>query len=257
VGLKDIFSKQGRKERSLQKNCAKAANKNIKPEDRRPALYSLLEEGGEEAVSALLKRFTFIYDTNIVVDEEEKNMVYEGLVEMGTKILPQLRQHLHTASTLSWGLRLAKRLCDHEVQWSLLEEILADYEPGYERDPTRKEQLMTFLGEYSDPRAVQALLPYLKDDDEGVRFTTIESLLMQKDEQAREPLLELLTQEEEESLRIKHRIAEGFCDTGWPVKGFRGTVEKLFTTQLVDFLVDGKGRIKRKKARKESETEGS
>ena len=248
MGFKDLFSKEGRKERSLHKNIGKAANKLIKPDDRRPALWSLLEDGSAEAVTGLLKRFTFIYDTNMVMDEEEKKMIYDGLLELGEPIMPSVRKHLHSSPTLSWGLRLVNEICDRETVWSVLEELLRDYEPGYERDPSRKDQLMTFLGDFIDPRAVAALIPFLEDDDEGVRFTTVESLLRQKDEEAREGLLKLMTSEEEESLRIKHRIAEGFNDTCWQVKGYKGTVEKLLAQHLSEFHVDGKGRIKRKKA---------
>jgi hypothetical protein len=251
VSFKDLFSKQGRKDRGLQKACAKAVNNKIKPDDRRPALYTLLENGGEEALTALLRRFTFIYDTNIVVDEEEKIYVYEGLLGLGERILPQLRQHLHSAPTLSWGLRLLNEIYDRETTWTVVAEVLADLEPGYERDPTRKQQLMTFLGDFKDERAVDQLIPYLEDHDETVRFVTVESLFKQGDDRAREPLLELVTNEEEESLRIKHRIAEGFVEMGWLVKGYRGTVEKLLQTAISEFMVDGKGRIKRKKALRE------
>lgn len=243
----DLLSKEGRKERALQKACAKAADHKIKPDDRRPALYTLLDDGGEEAVTALIKRFTFIYDSNIVNDEDEKTLVYEGLVKMGDRILPQIKKHLHSSPTLSWGLRLLNDVCDHETTWQVLDEVLADYEPGYERDPTRKLQLIAFLGEFKDARVAAQIVPYLKDHDETVRFTTVESLLKQKAEEAREPLLELMTSEEEESGRIKHRIAEGFVEEGWLVKGFRGTVEKLVGTLLTDFIVDGKGRLRRKK----------
>lgn len=250
MGFKDLFTKDGRKERALHKACAKAADKKIKPDDRRPALYTLLEDGSPEAIAGLLKRFTFIYDTNIVMDEEEKNTVYSGLAQVGgDRVLPELRKHLLRAPTLSWGLRLLNELCDHETTWGVVAEMLEDYEPEYERDPTRKLQLMTFLGDFKDERAAEALLPFLGDHDETVRFTTVESVFKQGDERAREPLLQLMTNEEEESLRIKHRIAEGFVDTGWQVKGFRGTIEKLLASEMSDFLVDGKGRIKRKKVR--------
>lgn len=249
MAFKDLFTKDGRKERALHKACAKAADKKIKPDDRRPALFTLLEDGGPEAVAGLLKRFTFIYDTNIVMDEEEKNDVYKGLLQMGDRVLPQLRKHLLGAPTLSWGLRLLNDICDHETTWGVLAEVMADYDPEYERDPTRKLQLMTFLGDFKDERTVEVLLPFLGDHDETVRFTTVESLFKQGDERAREPLLQLMTNEEEESLRIKVRVAEGFVETGWQVKGFRGTVEKLLASEMSDFLVDGKGRIKRKKVR--------
>jgi hypothetical protein len=249
VDLKSLFTKEGRRERSLQKSCAKAANKKLKPDDRRPALYDLIQEGSDQAVEALLRRFTFNYDTNIVLDEEEKNMVYEGLMSMGDRVLPLVVRHLKSAPTLSWGLRLVNNLCDMDAAWGVLTEVLQDYDPEYERDPTRKIQLMTFLGEFLDPRAVQALLPFLEDHDETVRFVTVESLFKQGDDRAREPLLELLLNEEEESLRIKNRIIEGFADLGWRVKGFRGSVEKLLARSFSDYVVDGRSRVKRKKAR--------
>jgi hypothetical protein len=299
VGLKDLFSKEGRRERSLQKACAKAADKKIKSEDRRPALWTLLEEArapgalqrqieeaerdlaskgdgkdlrsrldelraeleqatrrSEEAILGLLKRFTFLYDTNMVNDEEEKEMIFDGLVALGPRILPQLRQHLRQSSTLSWGLRLLNDVCDQETTWSVVSEVMKDYEPGYERDPSRKQQMMSFLGEFkgregqSDSRAVDMLLPFLGDHDETVRYLTVESLFKQGDERAREPLLQLLTNTEEESGRIKHRIADGFAEVGWLIKGFRGTVEKILPEE---FVVDGKGRIKLKKSREKEE----
>jgi hypothetical protein len=279
MSFKDLFSASGRKERSIQKNAKKAVSKKIKPEDRRPALWALLEEARgvdaasaelsknpdspelrqaleaakrhtEEAVVALLGRFGFIYDSNIVNDEEEKNLVYEGLVALGNRILPQLRRHLKNAPTLSWGLRILNEICDHETTWQVVSEVMKDYEPGYERDPSKKLQLMTFLGDLKDQRAVEVLIPFLGDQDETVRFVTVESLLKQGDERAREPLLQLMTNEEEESGRIKHRIAEGFAETGWQVKGFRGTVEKILPSE---FIVDGKGKIKLKRAREEAE----
>ncbi len=279
MSFKELLSAKGRRERSLRKNCKKAVDKKIKPEDRRPALYALLEETravdaasaelskapsseehraaledakrhSEEAVQSLLRRFTFIYDSNIVNDEEEKNMVYEGLVALGNRILPQVRAHLKQASTLSWGLRVLREICDPETAWQTVAEVMKDYEPGYERDPSKKIQLMTFLGDFKDPRAVEVLIPFLGDQDEGVRFVTVESLFKQGDERAREPLLQLMTSEEEESGRIKHRIAEGFAEHGWLVKGFRGTVEKILPAE---YVVDGKGKIKLKRAREEVE----
>lgn len=250
MSFKSLFSKEGRQERALQKACAKALNKKIKPDDRRPALYNLIEDGGEDAVMALLGRLTFIYDTNMVMDEEEKKMVYRGLIGMGDPIVPVVRKHLKRSPTLSWGFRIISELCDPEEVWDILAEVLEDYEPEYERDPNRKIQLMTFLGDFKDPRAVEALLPFLEDHDETVRFVTVESLFKQEDESCREQMLQLLTNEDEESLRIKHRILDGFIDVGWRVKGFKGTVEKLVAAYFPEFVVDGKGRLKRKKARK-------
>ena len=251
MGLSSFFTKEGRKERALQKNCAKAANKKIKPDDRRPALHDLMVDGSDTAVEGLLRRFTFNYDINIVMDEEEKNYVYEGLLAIGDNILPTVRRHLKVAPSLSWGMRLVNDLCDRETVWEVLAEVLEDFDPEYERDPSRKIQLMTFLGEFKDERAVEALLPFLEDHDETVRYVTVESLFQQGDEEARKELLQLLINEEEESLRIKTRIVDGMAEVGWKVKGFRGSVEKILAEDLPEYIVDGKSRLRRKKARKD------
>jgi hypothetical protein len=247
VDLKAIFTKDGRRERALQKACSKAVNKKLKPEDRRPALEQLASLTSEEAHTALLGRLTFNYDTNMVSDEEEKDFVYETLLSRGAALLPSLRHHLRESPTLSWGLRLLDKICDAETRWTVLQEVLKDYEPGYDRDPSRKIQLITFVGELEDPRAAAVILPYLADHDETVRFTTVEGLLKQGDESAREPLLELLVSPDEESLRIKNRIAEGFVERAWTVKGFRGGVEEALSE---DYFVDGKGHVKQKRAKK-------
>ena len=92
-------------------------------------------------------------------------------------------------------------------------------------------------------------MPYLEDIDEGVRFTTVEGLLRHKNpEDAREPLLKLLTNLKEESRRIKKRIVDGLADLGWDVKGYTGTVEKLVEDLLPGARIDNQGKIKRKQS---------
>ena len=279
MGLKDLFTKEGRRDRNIRKCVVKAKDKKIKPDDRGPALYTLYEEAvawveaihavetapddgdacarleeqkayGEMSVAGMLSRLTFIYDTNMVRDEEEKDNVYEWLVGLGLPILPVIRKHLRISPTLSWGLRLVSEICDRDTTWEVLAEVLEEFDPEYERDPSRKIQLMTFLGDFKDKRGARAMLPFLEDQDETVRYVVADSLFKLGDELAREKLLELLTNDEEESLRIKASIVEGFERSDWRVKGFKGKVEKLLANQLPDYVVDGKGHIKLKKARK-------
>lgn len=250
MSLKGLFSKEGRKERSLQKAVSKATNPKIKPDDRRPALHLLAEDGSDLAVNALLGRLMFNYDTNIVSDEEEKQYVFDVLVSYGDRIVDLLLLHLKSASTLSWGLRILGEVCEKNRAWEVLHEVLGNYDAEYERDPTNKQQLLTFLGEFDHEAVGEAVLPFLHDHDETVRFITAEALFKRGDaDTARESLLELLIDEEEESLRIKNRIAEGFGESGWLVKGYRGTVEKTLAAMGGEYVVDGKGRIRRKKGR--------
>lgn len=247
ASLKSLFSKDGRKARQLEKNCARASDYKIKPADRRPSLELLFDDGSEQALGGLMKRFTFNYTLNQVADEEEKDYIYQGLISFGESLLAPLKTHLKTSPVLSWGLRLLAGIFDEATQWNVLDELLEDYEPGYERDPSKKLQLLSHVGEMGGERAVKVLIPYLEDHDENVRYTVIEAAFSIGDEVAREPLLEMLVGDDNEiSLRLKNRISEGFVETGWVVKGYRGSVEKLLSSE---FLLDSKGKIKRKKAR--------
>ena len=246
MSLRQFITKEGRQERALERACAKASNHLIKPDDRKPALFFLAEQGSERAIEGLLGRFSFNYITNTVSDEEEKNFVFDQLRAKGESILPQLKTYLRSAPSLSWGLRLLDEVAPHETCWSVLCDVLNDYDPEYERDPSKKLQLLTFLGDFQDDRVTQALLPFLDDHDETVRFNVVDALFKQNHEAAREPLIARLLEEDEESLRIKNRIVEGFIEAEWPVRGYRGKVEKVLGSE---FIVDGKGKIRRKKGR--------
>ena len=106
--------------------------------------------------------------------------------------------------------------------------MLARHEPGYERDPTKKIQLLHHLGAFEhEKRGAGLVAPYLEDMDEGVRFAAVEALMrLKREDVAREPLLELFVSDEEESLRIRLEICEGFADRGWLVHGHRGRRRK-------------------------------
>ena len=245
MGLRELLTRAGRQRFALERKIKKATNKWMQGPDRMKALEALREDGGEEAIGGLLKRFGVQSDKSIE-DEQEKEWVFEVLVEMGERALPPLLRALRTAETISWPLRVAEKLLDRDRLWSAIEEhVLGTMEPGYERDPTRKLQVLTYLADTRDRRVAPAVAPYLHDRDETVRFTTVETLFRQRDEVAREPLLELLADESEESRRVKVRIAEGLAELGWDVKGFRGQIEK---TLPEPFQLDREGRVKRKKA---------
>ena len=243
MGLFDLLSKEGRKAGALKRNLARAVNKDAQSADRMRALEILNDDASEEAMYGLLRRFSFVYDKTIE-DEQEKHWVESALIDMGEGVLPMLRKYLLDADSISWPLRVLDKVAPPDQIFEIINELVERNEPGYVRDPSKKIQMLTYMGEHREPRISDLLVPYLEDMDEGVRFTTVESLVRQKSEAvAREPLLKHFIKPEEESGRIKIRIAEGFADLGWEVKGFRGTVEKLLPDQ---FLVDGKGRIKRK-----------
>lgn len=246
----DRFSKDGRDQRAREKNAAQAINKWAQSPDRMKALQALRDDGSTEALFALMKRFGMMYDKSIE-DEQEKEWVFEMLIEKGAKVLPALKRYMASADSISWPLRvLDKVVDDKEGRIDVIAEVLARHEPGYERDPTKKIQLLTHLGGLKHSRVPPLAIPYLEDMDEGVRYAGLETLLRQADEPtARVPLLDQFVKED--SLRLRLRIADGFAELGWQVADRRADVEKVLPDV---FQIEARGadvRIKRKPGTKE------
>jgi hypothetical protein len=243
MGLLDLFSKDKRDERALTRNIERATNKNAQSADRMKALEALASDGSSEALYGMLRRFAFQYHKTIE-DEQEKEWVFDVLVAKGKAALPAVRKYLLAADSISWPLRLLDGIADRDEEMAALEEVLARHEPGYERDPTKKIQLLNHLGALKHDKVASLVVPYLKDMDEGVRFAAAEALLRAKHESlARDPLLELFTSDTEESLRIRLRICEGFAELGWLVHGHRGGVEKKLPEA---FQLDREGHVKKR-----------
>jgi len=250
MGFLDRFSKDGRDQRAREKNTARAINKYMQSPDRMKALQALRDDGSDEALYGLMRRFGMMYDKTIE-DEQEKEWVFEMLVEKGAAVLPALKKYMFSADSISWPLRLLDKVIDgKEGRIDVIAEVLERHEPGYERDPTKKIQLLTHLAGLKHTRVPPLVAPYLEDMDEGVRYASVEALLKQADETvARAPLLAQLAKED--SLRLRIRIAEGFSDLGWPVADRRADIEKMLPDA---YLIEAKGadiRIKKKPGAKE------
>ena len=246
MGLKDLLF--GGPEAKLKKHVARARNKDAQSADRFASLHALVDDASAEAIAGLLGRFTIRYDKSIE-DEQEKEFVFDSLAHLGEKVLAPLQKHLQNAESIAWGLKVLDAVASKEQQWPILADLCERNDNSYTRDPSKKIQLLHFLSEHDDARASKALVPYLEDIDEGVRFTAVEALLHHKvAEDAREPLLKLLTNEKEDSRRIKKRIIDGFADLGWDVKGHSGTVEKMLEDYLPGARLDSAGKIKRKQS---------
>jgi hypothetical protein len=250
MGFLDRFSKDGRDARAREKNAQRAINKYAQSPDRLKALQSLRDDGSDDALYALMRRFGMMYDKTIE-DEQEKEWVFQWLVEKGEAVLPALKRYMLGADSISWPLRVLDKVVDgKEGRIDLIAAVLERHEPGYERDPTKKIQLMTHLAGLRHARVSALVAPYLDDMDEGVRYAAVDALLKQADEAtARTTLLDLLAKEE--SLRLRLRIADGFAELGWSVADRRADVEKALPEA---FQIEARGadvRLKKKPGAKE------
>jgi HEAT repeat protein len=250
MGFFDFLTGGG--DKALVKHAARAKNKDAQSADRFGSLEALANATDDDAqrsmaVTGLLGRFTMRYDKTIE-DEQEKEYCFDQLRRLGNKILPELEQHMRDADSIAWGLRLLDEVATDDEAWPVLERLCERNDNSYTRDPSKKNQLVHHLGEQKDPRAGRAVIPYLEDIDEGVRFTAVEGVLRHRQEEAKAPLLALFGNEKEESRRIKKRIAEGLAELGWDVRG-TASVEKLLADLLPGSRIDNHGRVRRSDAK--------
>lgn len=214
MGLFDRFSKKGGQS-AVQKLALKVADKRGMAPDRWEAIQALTKIDSEEAVEALLKRFTFYVDPTIT-DQEEKDAVFTGIVAKGTTAVAPLKRFMAKAESLSWPLKMLDRLLDPQEVLGVLLDILAKMDTEYERDPQRKLQILAELETRHGPAVVGAVKPFLLDVHESARFHAVGAVLAQENaEDARDALIEVLARED--SMRTKARIIDGFGQRGWSV----------------------------------------
>ena len=236
------------KERALQKTIEKATNKLAQQPDRWGALEKLREDGSEEALFGLCKRFG-ITSLKGVEDEQEKSWVVDVLVEKGAAALPAVRRYMTSADQLGFPLKVLERVADHDKIIAVIDEIFASEKPGYVRMPERRIDLIKWLAEWkgaSDDEVIPRVTPYLPDFDENVRFTTIDGLASRDPKKIAAPLVDALLRPDEESGRIKRTIVEVLERTKAPLGDRAKAVGATLTGPLAeDFKVDA-GIVKKK-----------
>jgi HEAT repeat protein len=227
------------KEKSLQRTIDRATNKLAQQADRWGAMERLKEDGSPEALYGLCKRFG-ITSSRGVEDEQEKNWAVTALVEAGEAALDPLRRYLASAQQLSFALKVLEQIVPKPKALEVIDELLAKETPGYTRDPERRTDLIRWMGEWSaltDDELIPRLVPYLADFDENVRFATIDSLANRDPARIGEPLIKAMLRPEEESGRIKRRIADVLVDKKIPLADHATAVGGALTGTIAQFAV--------------------
>lgn len=237
-----LFSKK----RALKKAIDKATNKHAQSVDRWAAMERLAGVGNDEALYALCKRFSFTYDKT-TEDQQEKGWVVQTLAAKGEIVLGPLRRYMKNADALGYPLEILGRIAGHDPVLEAIDEILATEEPGYTRDPKRRIDVIDWLAEYedaTDDEVAARVIPYLADFDENVRFKATEALARNPGEGAGPALAAALTNEDEESGRLKQRIAEVLADRDLELGEHRAAVAALLDGELEGFKLH-RNRLKR------------
>ena len=236
------------KEKALQKTIEKATNKLSQQVDRWGALEKLKEDGTEEALFGLCKRWG-ITSMKGVEDEQEKNWVVDTLVGFSARSLAPVIRYMKTADQLAFPLKVLERIADRARVLEVADELIKSEPPGYVRMPERRIDLLRWLSEWkpiTDDELVTRLTPYVADFDENSRFTAIESMSGRDPAKIGPPLIAALIRPEEESGRIRRTIVEVLVKGKVPLGEHTSAVEKILTGPLAnEFRIDNGTLVKR------------
>ncbi|MCB9680167.1 MAG: HEAT repeat domain-containing protein [Alphaproteobacteria bacterium] len=212
MGLFDMFTKEGK----LKRHVRRMSDLNTQPEDREASARWLVDEGSGKAIMGLLSRF----DMNVtqqLKDQAEKAFVYQLLVNMGEAVHRPLDAWLRRCKQYAWPLKLCVELQGEQVAMTAVFALLAGDVGKSSFEPEKRKELLVWLAERKHPEMVEHVAGFLKDFDEEVRYAAAEVLVAQETEAARPALLAVLADPQEDSVRLKHRLAGVFRTRGWSV----------------------------------------
>lgn len=217
MGLFNLFSKKdsgSAAERELGRLRKMVSNKLSQNMDRQDALHRLAEMGTPEAAEVLLTRFSWKLDPSIT-DQEEKELVVEGIAKAGTAALEPIRRFCARSESVMWPIKALRRIVpDDQLEQELL-GLLDEFDTEYLRNAEPKVQLLQALQEFPTEDVRIAVEPFLSDVNEQVRFAAVTTVFATDQSEAVSSLVTALI--EDESLRIKNRIAQGLAERGWPI----------------------------------------
>ena len=194
-----------------------------------------------DAAAALLRRFNFITDPTIT-DQEEKQLAFDDILGAGKLALPGVRKYAKKAESLAWPIRILKAMLGEEDLVSECLTMLEQWDTEYAKFVDPKLQLLNELEEHQDPRILEAVKPFLMDVNEPSRFHAVGGALAQNDPAAIDPLVDMFC--DEESLRIRNRVCEGFASRGWVVpEARRAEMRKSLPSE---YSIDGEGLVKKR-----------
>jgi len=243
MGLFDRFKGGARteKERGKANPAAKWADrveKRAQNYDRQEAIQALADLGTAEAVEVLLKRFTFHMDPSIT-DQEEKDAAFRGVLRAEKAAIEPVRAFVAKAESLAWPMKIMKELVDEPEYTAELLRWLSRWDTEYAKFVDPKVQLLAELEEHRHPDIRAEVERFLEDVNEPARFHAVAALLAQDDAAAAPALARLLG--DEESLRVRTKIAEGLASRGWIVpEEERDAVRKALPPA---FVLDANGKV--------------
>lgn len=226
--------------RALERNIKRLLNKHLHPEERWAAVRAVAEDPSEAAVDAMIRRFG-VYVEPSAVDNEEKEYIADVLVGRGRIVVPQVERSMRRMDSITWQVSILGRILPRDALRDILIALAGEFDTEYERNPERKIQTIMALADFEGEGTAAAVVRFLDDVNETVRFQAVATLAAVRNDAAREPLVRTLLTEE--SVRVKNAILDLLVDTGWSVHGHRGSVEQILPK---GYVIDRAGVVKKR-----------
>lgn len=243
MGVKDFFASRrvARSERQVARAAKRLGNKHGQTAERKRCIELLETAATDDAIAGLLHRFTFRTDVQII-DEDEKEAVFDALLRIGPQAIPAIQHFIHEETAIYWGLRALTEIAGEDAAVDILIEEIDAITEGYDRDMLRKHELVSNLREFPNERVFKKLLELLEEENEEIRILAIDGLSAFDRPDVVDHFVPLLSTEEE-SHRVRQMVLDLFIARGWSIKKYR----KEVAAQLPEhFWVDDTGRIQRK-----------
>lgn len=248
MGLFDLFKPKAKAGGSAapaaaDKNVARyarvASDRHAQNYDRMEAIEALARIETGESAAALLKRFTFYIEPSIT-DQEEREVAFRGIIACGEAAIEPILNACARAESLTWPLKILREILEGDAFIEEVVELLSEFDTDYARNTDPKIQLLSALEGQKGDGARDEALRFLEDVSEPVRFQAVTTLLSSDREDVIPPLVTLAI--DEESVRIRNKIAEGFASRRWVVPA--DSRDKLAAAlRIGGFGLDGEGRV--------------
>lgn len=241
--LDSVFgSSDTKRAKTIERAAKKLKNPHHQTDERKRQIEVLTDIGTSEAVFAMLGRFS-MRTPGSIVDEDEKNMVFRSLIQLGDVAVEPIQRFISTQDAVYWPLRALTEIAGATVAVDTLLAALKGVEHGYNADMDRKEQLVANLREYlEDPRALDKLVELVDDPHEEVRVQSLDALCETADPRVAAVVLRKLLDPEETS-RVKNTLWTILVDRGIDMGHHRGELAEVIPDNM---FIDGTGVVRRK-----------
>ena len=166
----------GSKDSQLKRHAKRVTNLNTQVDDREASAQWLADEGSPQAIFSLLKRFGLNYEHRMK-DTQEKERFFLLLESLGEKAIEPSKEWMRKNVQFAYPLRIITKFEGQENTILFLLELLELENDDF--SPQKKLQLLSHLQRHKHEKIGPAVIPYLQDFNEDVRFATIEVMAFQ------------------------------------------------------------------------------